>query len=355
MSRNTRAYFLVVLFAIILTILVILGISQGWAIFRSPQQETYANEDVFNMTALESGAVDVFGADLAMTLFPPSSAEEERLLTIAINNVVLYVRVDDPDINPQDLQACVDYLFITTDPTDEFAYHYYADLDSGQAICFPLTEQDFVGEQDFDGTLADNIYEVGQELEGAIFILADAELISQNFWYPYDGFTINPVIQMVYSIVNGDEVVAQDTITPYFAWNYKVSGTRLWDISLETSLMTMSDENTDLLLFPGDYEQVTLTMQRPLLYRVVFPAFLVVMVLLIALVPLLGDRDTLVDISAAMLFGIFGLKGILGPADAMGQTILDIGLIGLYAVLAFAGILFFANKLSERRREKETA
>ncbi len=354
MSRNSTSYLLVILFAIILTVLVALGISQGWAIFRSPQRETRANEDVFNMAALDSGAVDVFGADVVMTLTPPSSSEEERQLSIAVNDVTLYVRVDDPDINPQDLQACVDYLLITTDPNDEFAFHYYVDLDAEQALCFPLTDQDFEGELDFDGLTADNLYVLGQELENATLTISDSELISQNFWYPYDGFTIQPAIQLIYSVLNGDEVIADGAITPFFAWEYKVSGTHLWDISLDTVQMTRADESADLL-FPGDYEQITLSLQRPLLYRVVFPGFMIIMVLLIALVPLLGDRDTLVDISAAMLFGIFGLKGILGPAEAMGQTILDIGLIGLYAVLAFAGILFFINKLSERRREKEVS
>jgi len=62
----------------------------------------------------------------------------------------------------------------------------------------------------------------------------------------------------------------------------------------------------------------------------------------------LGDRDTLVDISAAMLFGIFGLKGILSPGDQMGRTVLDIALIALYVILAFAGILFFINKIALR-------
>jgi TRAP-type C4-dicarboxylate transport system permease small subunit len=77
------------------------------------------------------------------------------------------------------------------------------------------------------------------------------------------------------------------------------------------------------------------------------------MVLLIGLVPLLGDRDTLVDICAAMLFGIFGIKGILSPGEQMGQTILDISLIGMYVVLAFAAALFFINVILSRRKERQ--
>ena len=101
------------------------------------------------------------------------------------------------------------------------------------------------------------------------------------------------------------------------------------------------------------YQEVKLWFERPLLYRLVLPFFIIGMVLLIALIPMLGDRDTLVEICAAMLFRIFGLKGILAPGGQMGQTLLDIALIGLYIVLAFAALLFFINRIRSRSGDQK--
>lgn len=127
-------------------------------------------------------------------------------------------------------------------------------------------------------------------------------------------------------------------------------GTRLWNVDLVPGKTAISEDTPEAQnIVPGTYDTLQFQFRRPLLYRVVMPFFIVMMVLLIGMVPLLGDRDTLVDICAAMLFGIFGLKGILGPGDQMGQTILDIALIGLYVVLAFAALLFFINKIRVSR------
>ena len=99
------------------------------------------------------------------------------------------------------------------------------------------------------------------------------------------------------------------------------------------------------------YDRYTITFNRLLLYRIIFPFFMIAMVLLLCFLPLFTERDSLIDVSAAMLFGIFGLKGIIGPGDQMGQTVMDIALIGLYVLLAFAVLMFFIRRLMSQPAE----
>ena len=129
------------------------------------------------------------------------------------------------------------------------------------------------------------------------------------------------------------------------------SGTRAWDLSFKAEAITLTDDEASQSNVMETIDELTLTFDRSLLYRIAFPFFLVAMTLLIGLMPLLGERDAFVEITASMMFGIYSLKGILGPGDQMGRTILDISLIGLYIVLAFSGALYFIAKIREKVQE----
>jgi hypothetical protein len=347
---NIRAYIAVLVFALILAGVVAFGIWQNWGVFRRPVTERDFNADVFNEEALGEGQIGMAGVDVVLTLLPPSSSAERRQLNVEISELVYYVRDDHPELDV--VEACLTRVDMGINLDDPDHSQGYAFLD--EPACIEPDEESFVEEAvDFDGISIDRYYALSFPFETpAVYELTDADMISQNFWYPFDGFTFKALVGVEYELLLSDDTLLTGSIRPYMQWDIQTSGTRLWDVRLETNVRTV-EEGTEVanLWTPGTYDEMTFAFTRPLLYRLVMPFFIILMVFLIALVPLLGDRDTLVDICAAMLFGIFGLKGILGPGEQMGQTLLDISLIGLYVVLAFAAALFFVNKIIARRRE----
>jgi hypothetical protein len=357
MSRgNVRAYIAVLVFALVLAIIVAVGIQQGWAIFQRPERGVAFNDAALNENVNIEGVIDLASVDLDIALIPPSTGDETRALTLELTRMQTYVRADDPTLTADSLIVCIEEISFGLDPSDISTFYFFIGDDFREDIpeCLPVildpTQQVSVT---FGATTIDELYPVTWEFTDKRITITDSDFVSLNFWYPYDGFAIHPTMQVSYFILTDDaEGIPLNfgTLTPYLQWEYRTSGTRLWDINMTTTTQENA-EGSGLYLYPGRYEQISLEMQRPLLYRLILPFFIVMMVLLIGMVPLLGDRDTLVDICAAMLFGIFGLKGIIGPAEAMGQTILDISLIGLYIVLAFAALLFFFNKLLRRGKE----
>jgi hypothetical protein len=357
MRLNVRASLLVILFAAGLTVFVTLGIQNDWGIFRRPTQEQIENLEAKNPAAFEDGAVDFASVDLHINIIPPSSSEEARQVTFELERLIYYLRDDNPDVDIA--EACIDdvrLMFIPPDaPENVDGGYFFFD-----PICVtPLPEEFIADEVEFTGSFTiDNYYEIWPEIQEPFKLnITDHDTVSLNFWYPYDNFRLNTVIQVTYRVVYSDGTEAFNAIEPFVAWNIQTSGTRLWDVRLNAAQeFAVSDDFKDqyLYMIDGVFNTIGIAFERPLLYRLVFPFFMMAMVLLISLVPLLGERDTLVDISAAMLFGIFGLKGILGPGEQMGQTVLDIALIGLYVLLAFAAFLFFINRLNLHRQEQTT-
>lgn len=354
MSRvNVRAYIAVVLFAVALAVIFGVGIAQNQGIFHRPATEQSFNAEAFNNAVLAPGGIGLASLDFSLRLIPPSSSEEKRAVTIELDYPGYYVRDDNLELDV--VRVCLDYVQITLnyegEPNDFFRF---LDLASGTEQCIDPAEGFFHADPvTFGGVTIDNYYYLDQPLAApAVVEINSPDYVSQNFWYPFDNFAITAVVSVDYSVELSDGSLETGTISPYMAWEIQTSGTRLWDVRLDTVSIEVEAEDTlalEYALIPGIYDQMTFSFSRPLLYQVVTPVFIVAMVLLIAMVPLLGDRDTLVDICAAMLFGIFGIKGILGPGAEMGQTLLDISLIGLYVVLGFAAVLFFIRKIGEQR------
>jgi hypothetical protein len=348
---NVRAYIVVLIFAVGLAAVVTVGIQQGWAIFQRPERGVSFNDAVLNENINVEGVVDLARVDLDIALIPPSSSEESRTLTLELTAMRTYLRVDNPDIALEALTICIREVSFGLNAAEPFSFHFFIGDDFAEDIpeCLPVSVETY-GSNPFGDATFDDLFGLGWEFTDKRIVIEDPDFISLNFWYPYDSISVHPVMQVAYDIYLNNEPLTEGTLTPYLQWEYRTSGLRLWDINMSTATQEYSGDGS-LYLYVGKYEQINLEMQRPLLYRLILPFFIVMMVLLIGMVPLLGDRDTLVDICAAMLFGIFGLKGILGPAEAMGQTILDISLIGLYIVLAFAAFLFFINKMMLRGKQ----
>lgn len=344
---NVRAYFVVLGFALLLTLFIAIGLAANWGIFRQPITEQVFNEDAVNQAALEPGGTGLAGIDLFMRILPPSSIEEKRELKIGFDGAAAYLR--DPD--EQFIEFCLEDLGFLYQPESNDS-EYISFLD--EPLCATPDPAFFFEEYELGSLNTDQIYEINL-LPGSdsTASFSSPSEISMNFWYPFDSFEVHAYMIAVYSLRDADGRRSESTIQPLVAWDVQTSGTRIWD--LRTSFTSHVQERASDDLPVGTYEELRIVFERPLLYRVTFPFFMAMMVLLIALVPLLADRDTLVDISAAMLFGIFGLKGILGPGDQMGRTLLDIGLIALYVVLAFAAGLFFLNRILEKRAAHRAA
>lgn len=349
---NLRAYGLVILFAVGLFAFGIVGLRNGWGIFSPPSREQELNLDAANDAAFEDGGLDVGAVDLFFRVRPPANNEEIRRVEVLLEDATLWVRDDNPDY--QIAQVCLVSVYAEVNPRGLFP----ADHDFlRQPACITPTETDYALAEavpiDFFGEALTNTFllnakEVLQDVARGL-TLEDSDDVGLNFWYPYDSFALALDIYVAYEILFDDGDALEGVIQPFLAWNLQTNGHRLWQIDISSTSSTVPDE-----VF-GDIpvDRVSFQFDRPLLYRLVFPFFLVMMVLLIGMIPLLAERDVLVEICAAMLFGIFGLKGIIGPGDAMGQTVLDLSLIGLYVVLAFAAALFFVNKVSLHRRPSE--
>ena len=356
---NSISSFSVIIFALVLFGLVAWGISSGWALFSLPDGGASDRQTPINDAALEPDTVAAVTADLHLRLVPPSFGEDERNLIIELTGANLYYR------NTQDAvaitQACIDVVFSTAPPVaglsadeaDHYTLQYFTDDDNG--FCAATGPSDFYSRFDFDNLEVEDVYNVtvwppmGRAApEPDTITLSERQDVSINFWYPFDSIVLDSILQVTYTLWDGSDLVHFDTVSAWLDWDYLTSGSRLWDIQLATQPLDLpldmdADPNTPY--YSGGANQIKLELHRPLLFRVTFPFFMIGMILLISMIPLIGDRDTLVDITAALLFGIFGLKGIIGPSETLGQTILDVGFISLYVVLAFATLLFFMNKL----------
>lgn len=344
---NVRAYFIVLGFALLLALFIVIGLAANWGVFRQPMSEQVFNEDAVNQAALAPDGSGLAGIDLFMRIVPPSSIEEKRELTIGFDGALAYLR----DPNEEFAEFCLEDLGFLYKP-EAIDSEYISFLD--EPLCVTPEPDFFFEEYELGSLQTDQIYEIGlQPGSDSSVAFSSPRDISMNFWYPFDSFEVHAYMIAIYSLRDADGRRIEDTIQPLVAWDIQTSGTRIWD--LRTSFTSHVQERISDDLLAGTYEELRIVFERPLLYRVTFPFFMLMMVLLIALVPLLADRDTLVDISAAMLFGIFGLKGILGPGDQMGRTLLDIGLIALYVVLAFAAGLFFLNRVLEKRAARRAA
>jgi hypothetical protein len=313
---------------------------------------------VLNPEDLQAGVIDLNGLNLNMMVIPPASNEQRRL-ELQIRGLSYVVLDTAADVQATKLclqifsllNARNDQGAVIANAYDAFSLHSFAKdessfqcFDFAKALTQPVTEYK-------SGLNGEVIFNFEQATDAFVnFSINDPLEVGLNFWYPFDQYFLNASFQVFYELRNGDTIVTSDVINPIITWEYQTSGMRLWNINLETEPRTWENPDPTSGLYEGGYLQVSASFWRPLLYRLAFPFFIVMLVFLIGLVPLLQTRDTLVDITAAMLFGIFGIKGIIGPSAEMGQTILDVALIMLYVLLAFSAMIFFGNKVLLRRK-----
>jgi hypothetical protein len=349
---NVGAFVIVILIGLFLAGFVVVAIQSGWGIFRLPERARLSNEDTRYATDnLEPGLTDLQNLTLGISVLPPASSDL-RQLSFQLRGFI--AEIVDTNANLEMSKICIETT-IAASALDTLSYHSFF----AEPYCVDLSKAEPIPTSIEGGQEGGKLYYVLEEFkpeQTQNFNLTDPFYVNLNFWYPFDHFILDPVLQAGYAVYDsaGNELASQ-FITPTILWEFQTSGSRLWNINLNTEAaiyeLPQGADPNEVALFEGTYTKVHIEFWRPLLYRMAFPFFISLLAVLIAFVPMLQNRDTLVDISAAMLFGIFGIKGIIGPSGEMGQTILDIALIMLYVLLAFSIGLYFINKVLLIRKQ----
>lgn len=363
-------------FLLIILISIVLCACFGLAIFspldlgiaiKPPDTDEQANLDAYNHEALQEDAIGIFEVDLTLAVLPPSSSQEERSLIIEpVQDIWVYVRDDSDTLDVEEF--CIDYLDLIaqgdTDADGFFTYEYHSFLP--ESLCHTMDpDKDFLRESgSFISGIVDgetqtfeinNYYVVSLPRDKTNpYVGAFPEIVGQNFWFPYDNFMTNIYIQVSTSVRLSDGTWVLAEIPAYYDWRLRPSGSRAWEIKMQNTAESLPEDNDDAFLnffFAGPYQKVELKFQRPLLFKISFPMLMIAMVVLIAFVPMMKNApvEDILAVMAGLLFATFAIRSILSPGSEIGQTLIDIGIIGLNILQIAAAGLLFIRILRKRR------
>jgi len=359
-------------FILIMIASVVLCACFGIAIFspldlgvgiKPPKTTEQANMDAYNHEALKDGAVGIFEVDLSLAVLPPSSSQEDRALTVEpFADVRVFVNDDSSSLDP--VEVCVDWLDLIAQSEPDADNYVSSDihnfLTSGwcheidTAKDGPYSNEFYSTDQNFT---VDNYYDVRMPKDTLIPYNGDLpEIVGQNFWFPYDNFntTINIQVATSVRLSDGNWIYAQ--IPAYYDWRLRPSGSRAWDIQIQNTAQTLEDGAKPPFdyFYPGAYQKVDLSFDRPLMFKISFPMLMLAMVILIGFVPMMTDAniEDILAVMAGLLFATFAIRSILSPGQEIGQTLIDIGIIGLTILQIIAAGLLFLRIIRKGRQAK---
>ena len=345
---------------------IITDIDIGIAI-KPPKTSEQVNLDSYNHEALKDGASGIFEIDLTLAILPPSSSQEERSLTIEpIQGIRVYARNDSD--TKKITKVCVDLIDLIAqgEPDIDGIFTYETHSFLSEPLCHEINENDLLWTNNFISEIV-NGEQKTFEVKNYYYILLPKEemtpyigeypeIIGQNFWFPYDKFSTTINIQAFTTTYLDDGTQIEALIPAYYDWRLRPSGSRAWDIKIQNSAETLPEEHENYMNFlvPGPYQKVELQFERPLLFRISFPLLMSAMVILIALVPMMKDANTdgILGVMAGLLFATFAIRAILSPGNEIGQTLVDIGIIGLNILQIFAASILFIRILSRQRQKR---
>jgi hypothetical protein len=356
-NAGVRILLLVILFTIALSILIVTvstreRLVQG-AGFSLPSSETLIAEGL----EIRPNTLDVFVFIPSFRIAPPSgSGIASSSLVFTLDDIGFYTYDTSAE---QDMDTvCVDAINLATTYTDPTLGEFLAGVDllqGAEPLCYDIGQPlpSASGANVAVNLQTSTRNSTTHQLYDSIFFRA----ISGNMLerYPYDGFRMQAILQFHYRVLNGDTQVNQGVARPFTVWLFETSSERNWNIQFESQRGmkdSPDDEPRDVLNFipNGVYEQVTFTFDRPLLFRLTYPFLIGAMLLIIGLLPFIRELDGLLEITAAILFGIFGLRQVMTLPNSQGQTILDVLFIGLYMVLAFTFVVTILTRSTIVRR-----
>jgi hypothetical protein len=179
---------------------------------------------------------------------------------------------------------------------------------------------------------------------------------TQAFWYPYDQLKTYLSTQISYYVVSGTQRFSDQRASPSFVvqelppnldWHLSLFGREYEQneivaapvsTPIETRAMISSDRYVNT-------KELEISFARPVTYQLVFPVILVGLVVLLGFLATINSINTFLQVSIAILFGIFGLRQVLLPSDIGRPTILDALILGLYLIFALILIYFSISTL----------
>jgi hypothetical protein len=300
-------------------------------------------QEVISAFQPQEDAIELMMLMTSFELTPPSGAGYQGSnVRIRLDDFGYYVFDGDETQDADTL--CLDSLRIGMETTYENAGSILVGVDMLEGtdpLCGALGEA-IEGDEGDVYLQASSLNPSTRDLFENLYI--DFAVSNPFFRYPYDQFGQVGTIQASYRILSGETVIAENETMPFPVWLYNTSGERNWNIKLSSEeAVKNSPEDTPSdfygFLNNGQYRRVTMSFERPLLFRLAYPFLILAVLVMIGLLPFIKPFHDMLANTAALLFGIFGLRQVMLPPDSQGQTILDVLFIGLYVVLAFTLIL----------------
>jgi hypothetical protein len=319
------------------------------------------NEGEFDAASMTKGEAGVLDVSLYLRILPPSTKEEGRTVeVVSFQRPNLLLRDDNPD---RDIKTvCIISIGLQTS-SSESPQTSWGDLVNGnQPLCHDMSSNDYLydtytyswtsditGEEEGSVDL-DHVYYIQPETgEMQSYQEFNPLVVGTNFWFPYDPFILTLQTKVLTSVEFDDGSVIYQNPPAYIEFQLLPSGGRPWDITMKNE---MQKDPTDETIVS---QKTQLTLIRPLLFRVSFPLIIGAMVFFIALLPLISNPnvETVLGIMASLLFATFAVRSLLSPGDQIGQTIIDISILGLYALQILAGGLLMLRVRRFKSKEEQ--
>jgi len=327
-------------------------------VFRPPHIRQYANLDAYNEESLKDGAISSVAIDLYLQALAPSISDPERKFELVpYGNIDTYVRDDNDELDVE--QVCVDSisLLVNTQNTP----HQFLN----EPLCHIYDENDWFGDYEYDlgdGTtynLTNHWYYEFPYQDMIPFKEDHAYIVGVNFWFPYDGFVLDLNMQAQTTITLSDGSTKTEVVPIYYEWKQQSSSSRPWDVTLlnkiyQSDKETIVPENVANNFEPGYYEWSQFSLRRQPLYYIAFPILLIAMVIFISMVPLLttSGLESIIGVQTGLLFATFALRSILSPGSEIGQTLIEVSVIGLNILQMFSAAVLFVRIAQKKKAEK---
>jgi len=306
------------------------------------------NEGEFDTTAMEKGEAGVLNVSLSLRILPPSTKEEGRTVqVVSFQRPDLILRDDDPN---RDIKSvCIISIWIEASSSESPQTGYGELIDSNEGVCHEMNSNDrfletntyswtndVTGEPEGSVDL-DHVYYIRPE-KGELQIYEEFNplVVGTNFMFPFDPFelTLNTHVLTLIEFDDGTSLYQYPPM--YIELQLLPSGGRPWDITMKNTLKKEQQDSYEFVT-----QETNLSLIRPILFRISFPLIIIAMVFFIALIPQISNPnvETVLGIMASLLFATFAVRSLLSPGDQIGQTIIDISILGLYALQILAGVL----------------
>lgn len=349
-------------FAAFLVVIFIISIKfQLPFVFRPPQIRETANLNAYNKESLKDGAISSVALDLYLEVLSPSISDPDRKFELVpYHNIDTYVRDDNAELDVK--QVCVDSISLLVNT--EVNPHQFLKA----PVCHEYTADDWFGDYAYDlgnGTtynLTNHWYYEFSYQDMTPFVADHPNIIGVNFWFPYDGFVLDINVQAQTTITLSDGSTKTETIPISYEWKLQSSSSRPWDITMQNNVFQFTQEsnvadNIKANFQPGYYDWTGLTLRRQALYFFAFPILLIAMVVFISFVPLLTDSglEGIIGVQTGLLFATFALRSILSPGSEIGQTLVEVSVIGLNILQIFSAVILFIRIFRKNRQERNKA